>query len=575
MSQIQYRSATPYISFERIFSVTSLKWFSLFRGWQSREHSFSALPNQNSSAQIYSQAVAPSQESAALSGKQAAQAMKDTAKRDSLAYRTTVFTLIAFGVVVRLVQYTANRSLWLDEAQLALVLLQRSARQLLELLPRGQGAAPAFLWAEQLALRTLGPSEYSLRFFPFLASILSIFLFYVIAKKWVSHKAAVIALFLFVISTPLIHWSAQGKQYAVDVLITLLIYLAVSVFQSRLTLLAAGLLGLAAAMAVWFSHPAIFTITAICFTLFASSLLLGNRAAAKNAILMWCITFASFGALYWISLRSLIGERELRIYHWGSFAPLPFSMDAISWYYESFVGIFDRSAGLSAPALAGFLFLVGIASVFKKSVTRACFLAAPLLFALVASGLHRYPFSDRFLLFAAPGIFLLVAQGLEQMSVALRSYLPLTGFVLIALLSIEPFLHSVRILFHPETVEELRPVLKYVQAHQQPGDVIYVYYGAEPAFDYYTQTLRFRTTARVVKGLEGRTDWRLYQRELNAFRGNPRVWVIVSHDWTGDGVDEQKLVSYDVDTIGRRIDTFRAPGAAAYLCDMRDRPAPQ
>ncbi len=199
-----------------------------------------------------------------------------------------------------------------------------------------------------------------------------------------------------------------------------------------------------------------------------------------------------------------------------------------------------------------------------------CFLVLPLIIALAASGLHRYPFSGRFLLFAIPGLLLVVSEGLEQMGGVLRSSVPAVGLVLLGLLSLGPLRQAIAVSFHPYTIEELRPVLAYVQAREQPGDIIYVYYGAKPAFDYYCETSRFRAAGPVVEGREGRSDWRIYESDLTQLGGDRRVWMVISHDWTSAAVDEEKLLSYDLDAIGHRTDAFREPGAAAYLYDMRD-----
>ncbi len=53
---------------------------------------------------------------------------------------------VIFGVVVRLVQYLNNRSIWFDEANLALNIVNRSYFQLLSPLDNNQAAPPGFLW---------------------------------------------------------------------------------------------------------------------------------------------------------------------------------------------------------------------------------------------------------------------------------------------------------------------------------------------------------------------------------------------------------------------------------------------
>jgi len=485
--------------------------------------------------------------------------------------RMILIVLFAFGVLVRLVQYASHRSLWLDEAMISLHFLHHTASELLlRPLENHQGAPLAFLLVERLAVLTLGPSEYSLRLFPLVAGLLSIFVFHAVARKWLGQKSALVALFFFVISSSLIYYSSMAKQYSTDVMVALLLYAAVSVLDPRVSFADAVLLGLAGAAGVWFSHPAIFVFTGICATLFVSSLLARNRTAALNTILAFFLGLASFASVYWLSLKPLIADRDLRIEHSENFAPFLLSGHAITWYYQKLVGLFEGPVGLGASALATFVFVVGTIAMYRNSRTRTCFLLLPVMMALGASGLHRYPFADRFLLFATPGLLLVLSEGLEQLDRVLRPSFAAAGIVLLFLLSFRPLTHSVRILFHPFTVEEIRPVLEYVEAHQQTGDVIYVYYGAQPAFDYYCEASRFHAAGPVFNGREGRGHWLIFEEDVMRLRGKGRTWVIFSHNWTDDGADEEKLLSYDLDAIGHRIDSFQEPGAAAYLYDLRD-----
>src|SRR5215472_4084050 len=188
--------------------------------------------------------------------------------------RMILIILFVFGVLVRLVQYISNRSLWLDEALLSLNFLHHTASELLlRPLENHQGAPLAFLLVQRLAVLTLGPNEYSLRLFPLVAGLLSIFVFHAVARNWLGQKSALVALYFFVISSSLIYYSSMAKQYSTDVLVALLLYAAVSVLQPRVSFADAVLLGLAGAAGVWLSHPAIFVFAGICATLLVSSLL--------------------------------------------------------------------------------------------------------------------------------------------------------------------------------------------------------------------------------------------------------------------------------------------------------------
>ena len=135
------------------------------------------------------------------------------------------YLIIAFGIAMRLIQYLANRSLWADEAVLALNIVNRSYLELLQPLDYDQGAPIGFLMVEKLAVQILGNNEYALRLFPFVCGIGSLFLFYELGKKLIPKSAVIISLALFASLQYLVYYSAELKQYSSDVAIALFLYL--------------------------------------------------------------------------------------------------------------------------------------------------------------------------------------------------------------------------------------------------------------------------------------------------------------------------------------------------------------
>ena len=107
------------------------------------------------------------------------------------------YLIIAFGVAMRFIQYLSNRSIWADEAVLALNIVNRSYLELMQPLDYDQGAPIGFLFLEKLAIQILGNNEYALRLFPFICGIGSLFLFYELGKKLISKSAIIISLLLF------------------------------------------------------------------------------------------------------------------------------------------------------------------------------------------------------------------------------------------------------------------------------------------------------------------------------------------------------------------------------------------
>src|SRR3990167_6168457 len=115
--------------------------------------------------------------------------------------------IIALGIFMRFSGYWANRSIWLDEACLALNVINKSFLDLIvHPLDDNQAAPVAFLLLTKLLVSTLGRNEYVLRLIPFLASLGSLVIFYKFLVKFASRKVALIALVLFSISIHLMRY---------------------------------------------------------------------------------------------------------------------------------------------------------------------------------------------------------------------------------------------------------------------------------------------------------------------------------------------------------------------------------
>src|SRR5215218_9288249 len=128
---------------------------------------------------------------------------------------------IAFGVVLRLVRYFADRSLWLDESLLSINLMTRSYRGLLETLDYNQGSPIGFLWAERFVLDLFGDSELALRLFPLLVGLASLGLFYLVSRSILDQVGTLVGMILFATMEPFVRYSAEVKQYGLDVAVSL------------------------------------------------------------------------------------------------------------------------------------------------------------------------------------------------------------------------------------------------------------------------------------------------------------------------------------------------------------------
>src|ERR1044071_4238919 len=93
------------------------------------------------------------------------------------------WAIIIFGIALRATLYVYKTALYVDEGALSLNLINRSFAGLLQPLDSEQAAPVGFLFIEKLALLAFGESEYALRLFPFLFSLVALYLFYEVARR--------------------------------------------------------------------------------------------------------------------------------------------------------------------------------------------------------------------------------------------------------------------------------------------------------------------------------------------------------------------------------------------------------
>jgi hypothetical protein len=224
--------------------------------------------------------------------------------------------------------------------------------------------------------------------------------------------------------------------------------------------------------------------------------------------------------------------------------------------------------GLSPFWLALAAFIFGCMSLLRANKWQFAFLLSPIAITLFAAFMHLYPFADRLILFLVPLYIIVIAAGLDL----IWDSIPRIGFFLAgclaAVLIFCPTRSALSSIRHPPGREEIKPVPDFVLANEKKGDLLYVYYGARAAFDFYTQfSERYRLDdTAIVYGIGRTPDAAQYEEDLRRLRGHPRVWVIMSH--TSFTVDEEPIFRSILDRLGKRESQVKMEGACAYLYDM-------
>ncbi len=478
--------------------------------------------------------------------------------------------LVLLGGGLRTAAFLADRCLWIDEAMLALNLVDRTPRQLFDKLDYNQGAPVGFLLAVKASISAFGPSAWALRLGPFLASLAGLVGFALVARRLLSAPAALLAVALFALSPHVVSYAGECKQYASDAA------LAVGLFAVALGLIEGqgGLwrwlaLAVAGAAAVWCSHPAAFVLGGIGTALLALAAHERDRGRLLAAGLTVAAWLVSFAACYFICLKQLDGNKYLTHY-WSDhfFALPPKGFGDLVWLADHAIMFFTVPGGFGGArvplgGLATVLAMIGLREFGRERRLVAVALVVPVALVLFASGMHKYPIGGRLMLFLVPLAVLPVARGAWVVFAALAEKNRLAAFAMIAMLVVAPLWETVAMLRRPPRHEELNPVLEQVRNEYQTGDRVFVYYGARPAFTFYTREHPFPAAA-VTFGEEHRDAPAGYRADLAPLRG--RVWVIVSHRHG----DEETVIRAALDCRGTCEREVQRPGAAANLYLLRE-----
>jgi len=488
------------------------------------------------------------------------------------------------GLALRVEQYLHGRSLWFDEALLALNVIHRPLRRLLaEPLAYQQGAPPGFLTAQRLVVVLFGGSERTLRLVPFLGGCLALVVFARLAHRVLSRPAALLATTLAAFSPFLVYYTAESKQYSTDVLFTVVILdLAVALLLRRPRPLHACALGMAGAVGVVCSHSAALVAGGASLVLLTVYLARRDWRAVGWVAAGSSIWLATFTAEYFLLLRGLATNRALLAYWRAGFAPRPLAPGSLlAWLGTASLRVLGNSLGLSLLGVAAATCLAGVLAVGRRRVALAALLLAPLLLVVAAAVARKYPLDGRLTLFLVPMVLLLLAASVDVLAGATGGWVrvgALAAGLLVAVVAVQPVSRTLRAFPHPIDVTETLPLLEAVRAQWEPGDRIAVETSAEPAYRYYAARLGL-DAAPVVVVLRARPcGGPPVAPQLVTAR---RVWFVLSvwphssfaptalgSPLVADAQPQEQADLAQFQLAGRALRVERAPGAAVWLFQM-------
>lgn len=398
-----------------------------------------------------------------------------------------LLALTVAGAALRFYQL-GGKSLWFDEAVIYHI-VQGGWRDILALNATDNSAPPLY----PLVLGFLtgpGASEATLRTLSAVIGVGAIPAIYVLAREFTGSRFALLAALLMAFSPTQVWFSQQLREYSLAVVAaTLLIYAYVRFIRApgprtALVLAALAAFGLLVQYGIAFLLVA---LNAVCVVA------LWWAADRRRVYALWAMSQVPAGIVA-LLLALLVLPTQLAVVSLGTAGYLQANywdgsladfLDLLSAENDLFRFAYPGLLALGLTLLGTGAFLLG-----RGSGLAAALLLVPTAFIFVLALVGWYPYGAvRQDLFLTPMIYVCAAIGLavladlvaKRLSSLVTGGLAALGLAALLVYGLEPSVVNLRW----EGREPMRPFTQLLAEKVQPGDTIYVYDRAVPAFRYY------------------------------------------------------------------------------------------
>jgi hypothetical protein len=444
-----------------------------------------------------------------------------------------LWTLVAIGAALRIFQYASDTSFWFDELSLVRNIVHRSEAQLATVPLRYDQVAPVgFLVAEKAISRVLGESDLAFRFLLLPVALAALVLFVPLARRLLEGCAVPFAVAMFAIGAPFIRYSAEVKQYGIDMAAVIAMSLVTLRLRdadaTRGRCVAAGLLG---AALVWFSQATILVLAGLGGALLLAWLLERDERSARAlriAVPIWAVACVA-AALVAVRLVSP-STRAFMDQFWrlrGGFPVWPIEKPKdLLWLWDRLLLQFgdNRVLAYPWPALYSGLAIAGLIILWRRNRVGALVLLGPLSVAVLAAVAGLYPFHSRLALYTLPPLVLAVSGAAEGIRRTVARRQPALGAAAMLALFAGPAFAFVQ-RPPPYWMEDHKTVLAFLRDQRQHGDAVFVFPYEVEAVERYGAAYGLAPGDYEVGGCSPE-DRRAFLRDLDRYRGRPRVWLI-------------------------------------------------
>lgn len=471
--------------------------------------------------------------------------------------RRLVLAAGGLGVVARLRQFTVDRSLWLDEAAIAMDLDERTiVESLTEVSDRNQMAPPGF-WVLEHLVSEISRTEEMLRAVPLLAGLFLVGLSCWYALRHLESLVAQLTLVLGVgLSPSLVFYATELKQYGIEALVTMGLLCAV-MERDRLGRWARVAIGLGA-LSLSFAALPFVAVLGLAWLGRESSRVGWVAACRSLALPGGALLCAAVAVVVFVTAT----EPALMEGFWaGGFAPVPRSAETLAWWTDSARGLVylavsnvgvawhipldgwhtpaNRLAtvvveGLVAGAVFAVVYRRRLGEDRSPRLVRArvaiVVISGATAILIGASSVGLYPFRGRVIVHLVPLVFVAVAHSVEAIEeVAPRWVAGLArasaSFVVgIAVVTAGGAMRT------PYADYAIESALDWLEANVAATDVVIVHSDTEYAADYYAARDSFNGADVEVLGPV------FFDGEMIAAQAGPRrAWFVhgfVNELWT-------------------------------------------
>ncbi len=436
---------------------------------------------------------------------------------DFYTYKISIFVCIAVGIILRLLFFSYNRPFWNDECALALNI--KNSWNYFTPLIYDQAAPQLFMYISKCFYTLLPAKEVALKIIPIITSISSLWLFYLLAKKYLTKKISIIiSLLTFSVCYPLCYYAQEFKQYSSDVfcfLAILLTYFCLDKYSTNKNKII--IYGLMCAISLWFSFASLFALSSILFTM-----LVFDREKIpkfKFAIIITAISFI----LFYLSNKYLNSSEYLHKY-WEKFF--------ISNDFSNFPNMLLLNIKYIFNSVIPTIFIISsiiISFIIDNKNKTFYLLFFPLIVALSLSYFNIYPFSTRLILYLIP-IFIIFSVKIFDFITIKNTFIKSIIFFIIAFLiimpaTIESYSKIIRKNYKSENI--IYPLIKAITLAKD-NDIIYISEGNKILYEYYKDYIK--TNKNIIVEDTKHTDQNDYLKHLNNLEKGKTYYWIMAHN---------------------------------------------